>query len=421
MLLIMCNIQVKEKTQTARRSDVKTIIFPSANRRDFDELSPNSQNKVELRFPHRVGETLVQIDTTHLSKVSYNVRKTTSSNSCLWMDAPRTSLDTAIDELLVYLVNPFYVMLSKLELNSTCISDGRLIEGGRLLPFTEILNIMTPTNGWTASYCKMLFNLVIYGQVTGEPLHLFDAFFHHEMLSQSVANGFNTWAKILEILALCNTKILKGRKELRSTRYTIVFSIPPEMCSVRFVMDFGNALIEVYETSRYLKCLCLQIESDSKLAANVAPPSPLTFFLIMDQHSSSDNGKQLDCRLKRNHVPFLSFGLVGASHMQTRLEHLRHHKLHLLASPAKASQTHLVALVKVQTTNRKLQPLGGLSPESRPGHGAAFSHLVRQKGDAGLFAQNRGNATLRYREKKKNRRHDTDTFYSSACISSSFH
>jgi len=36
---------------------------------------------------------------------------------------------------------------------------------------------------------------------------------------------------------------------------------------------------------------------------------------------------------------------------------------------------------------------------------------VRQKGDAGLFAQNRGNAMLRYREKKKNRRHDdTDTF-----------
>lgn len=38
---------------------------------------------------------------------------------------------------------------------------------------------------------------------------------------------------------------------------------------------------------------------------------------------------------------------------------------------------------------------------------------VRQKGDAGLFAQNRGNAMLRYREKKKNRRYDKRIRYES--------
>ncbi|KAK2638352.1 hypothetical protein Ddye_026147 [Dipteronia dyeriana] len=32
---------VKEKTIAARRSDIKTIIFPLVNRRDFDELAPN--------------------------------------------------------------------------------------------------------------------------------------------------------------------------------------------------------------------------------------------------------------------------------------------------------------------------------------------------------------------------------------------
>ncbi|KAF9670790.1 hypothetical protein SADUNF_Sadunf13G0105400 [Salix dunnii] len=33
------------------------------------------------------------------------------------------------------------------------------------------------------------------------------------------------------------------------------------MSNKSFVMDFGNALIAVLETSRYLKCLSLQIES----------------------------------------------------------------------------------------------------------------------------------------------------------------
>ncbi|XP_073288036.1 lon protease homolog 1, mitochondrial-like [Primulina huaijiensis] len=41
---------VKEKTIAARRSDVKTIVFPSANRRDFDELAPNVKEGLEVHF-----------------------------------------------------------------------------------------------------------------------------------------------------------------------------------------------------------------------------------------------------------------------------------------------------------------------------------------------------------------------------------
>ncbi|KAF8394662.1 hypothetical protein HHK36_020878 [Tetracentron sinense] len=41
---------VKEKTIAARRSDVKTVIFPSANRRDFDELAANVKEGLEVHF-----------------------------------------------------------------------------------------------------------------------------------------------------------------------------------------------------------------------------------------------------------------------------------------------------------------------------------------------------------------------------------
>ncbi|KAF5946890.1 hypothetical protein HYC85_017118 [Camellia sinensis] len=41
---------VKEKTIAARRNDVKTIIFPSANKRDFDELAPNVKQGLEVHF-----------------------------------------------------------------------------------------------------------------------------------------------------------------------------------------------------------------------------------------------------------------------------------------------------------------------------------------------------------------------------------
>ncbi|CAH9073931.1 unnamed protein product [Cuscuta epithymum] len=41
---------VKEKTIAARRSDVKTIIFPEANRRDFDELASNVKEGLEVHF-----------------------------------------------------------------------------------------------------------------------------------------------------------------------------------------------------------------------------------------------------------------------------------------------------------------------------------------------------------------------------------
>ncbi|PON48219.1 Lon protease, bacterial/eukaryotic-type [Parasponia andersonii] len=41
---------VKEKTIAARRSEVKTIIFPSANRRDYDELAPNVKEGLDVHF-----------------------------------------------------------------------------------------------------------------------------------------------------------------------------------------------------------------------------------------------------------------------------------------------------------------------------------------------------------------------------------
>ncbi|PNY09423.1 ion protease mitochondrial-like, partial [Trifolium pratense] len=41
---------VKEKTIAARRSEVKTIIFPSANKRDFDELAPNVKEGLDVHF-----------------------------------------------------------------------------------------------------------------------------------------------------------------------------------------------------------------------------------------------------------------------------------------------------------------------------------------------------------------------------------
>ncbi|KAJ9681760.1 hypothetical protein PVL29_017913 [Vitis rotundifolia] len=41
---------VKEKTIAARRSGVKTIVFPSANRRDFDELAANVKEGLDVHF-----------------------------------------------------------------------------------------------------------------------------------------------------------------------------------------------------------------------------------------------------------------------------------------------------------------------------------------------------------------------------------
>ncbi|PIA45990.1 hypothetical protein AQUCO_01600331v1 [Aquilegia coerulea] len=41
---------VKEKTIAARRSGVKTIIFPSANKRDFDELAANVKEGLDVHF-----------------------------------------------------------------------------------------------------------------------------------------------------------------------------------------------------------------------------------------------------------------------------------------------------------------------------------------------------------------------------------
>jgi ATP-dependent Lon protease len=38
--------QVKEKTIAARRSAIKTLIFPAANKRDFDELASNVKDLI---------------------------------------------------------------------------------------------------------------------------------------------------------------------------------------------------------------------------------------------------------------------------------------------------------------------------------------------------------------------------------------
>ena len=49
--MVYLNIsQVKEKTIAARRSQVKMIIFPEANRKDFDELPENVKEGLDVHF-----------------------------------------------------------------------------------------------------------------------------------------------------------------------------------------------------------------------------------------------------------------------------------------------------------------------------------------------------------------------------------
>ncbi|RLN35426.1 hypothetical protein C2845_PM03G16980 [Panicum miliaceum] len=47
---------VKEKTIAARRSAIKTLIFPSANKRDFDELASNVKEGLEVHFVDTYSE-----------------------------------------------------------------------------------------------------------------------------------------------------------------------------------------------------------------------------------------------------------------------------------------------------------------------------------------------------------------------------
>ncbi|XP_010455047.2 PREDICTED: lon protease homolog 1, mitochondrial-like isoform X2 [Camelina sativa] len=47
---------VKEKTIAARRSEIKTIVFPEANRRDFDELAENVKEGLEVHFVDDYGK-----------------------------------------------------------------------------------------------------------------------------------------------------------------------------------------------------------------------------------------------------------------------------------------------------------------------------------------------------------------------------
>ena len=43
-------VQVKEKTIAARRNGVKIIIFPSANKKDFEELPQHVREGLDVRF-----------------------------------------------------------------------------------------------------------------------------------------------------------------------------------------------------------------------------------------------------------------------------------------------------------------------------------------------------------------------------------
>lgn len=63
---------VKEKTIAARRSEVKTIIFPSANKRDFDELAPNVKEGLEVHF---VDDYMQIFDLAFGDEKSHNAEK----------------------------------------------------------------------------------------------------------------------------------------------------------------------------------------------------------------------------------------------------------------------------------------------------------------------------------------------------------
>lgn len=43
-------MKVKEKTIAARRNGVKTIIFPSGNKKDFDELPEHVREGLDVHF-----------------------------------------------------------------------------------------------------------------------------------------------------------------------------------------------------------------------------------------------------------------------------------------------------------------------------------------------------------------------------------
>jgi len=69
---MLWKLQVKEKTIAARRSEVKTIIFPSANKRDFDELAPNVKEGLEVHF---VDDYMQIFDLAFGDEKSHNAEK----------------------------------------------------------------------------------------------------------------------------------------------------------------------------------------------------------------------------------------------------------------------------------------------------------------------------------------------------------
>ena len=49
-------MQVKEKTIAARRSGVKILIFPKANKPDFEELLPHVKEGFDVKFVEHYNE-----------------------------------------------------------------------------------------------------------------------------------------------------------------------------------------------------------------------------------------------------------------------------------------------------------------------------------------------------------------------------
>lgn len=41
---------MKEKTIAARRSEIKTILFPEGNKKDYEELSDDVKQGLDVRF-----------------------------------------------------------------------------------------------------------------------------------------------------------------------------------------------------------------------------------------------------------------------------------------------------------------------------------------------------------------------------------
>ncbi|KAJ4886116.1 Lon protease-like protein 1 [Raphanus sativus] len=73
---------VKEKTMAARRSRVKMIIFPEANRKDFDELPKNVKEGLDVHFVDEYEQVFKLAFGYHLGSPPLNFRR--SLTSLMW-------------------------------------------------------------------------------------------------------------------------------------------------------------------------------------------------------------------------------------------------------------------------------------------------------------------------------------------------